>query len=280
MTYRVIYRVYQNKIHNLKKTPLHNLDQAIDRVNLITFLTSRTYKMMRDLLNQNKFNSTEDEIHFFKFVLPDIISELKLCKCIKKHVYKLKNTNEEFALSFIKNQIRKKKKCLDKFILLIEYYDEGNTINDKVWFTVSHLQLNHSSVSWTCILNDNYSTNMSVKVAKMRFCQKIIDFYQRKIKIKSALIFENTKQLNNQSQLKWTGTKSEFTELVYALSKSNVIDHGQAKLSDISNHLSSVFETASDVNIYSVFDEIKKRKKEPTKFLNEMQKSLNDEINK
>lgn len=280
MTYKLIYKVYQNKIANIKKTPLDNLDEVINRVNLITFLSSRTFKLMREVINRNKFASIEDEVYFFKFVLPDIISELKLSKTIKKHVYKLKNTNEEFALSFIKNQIRKKKKGLDKFILLIEYYDEGSTLNDLTWFTVSHLQLNHSSVGWSSVLNEKYSTNMNVKVAKMRYYQKLIDFYQRKIRIKSALIFENTKYIKNQSQLKWTGTKSEFTELVYALSKSKVINHGQAKLSEISNQMSSVFQTATDINIYSVFDEIKKRKKEPTKFLNEMQKSLNDEINK
>lgn len=108
MTYKLIYKVYQNKITNIKKTPLDNLDEVINRVNLITFLSSRTFKLMREVINRNKFASIEDEVYFFKFVLPDIISELKLSKTIKKHVYKLKNTNEEFALSFIKNQIRKK----------------------------------------------------------------------------------------------------------------------------------------------------------------------------
>jgi len=284
MTFKLIYDVYQRELSRIKQSPIQSLQQTIDQVNLITSVTSRTFKLMRASINNNGFDSVEDEIYFFKYVMPDVISELKLSKCMKKHALKLTNSTKRVALNLIKNQIKKKYKCIAKLSFLTEYFAEELTNNDENWFTVSKFRLTNISVDWSSLLIDEYSTNMNAKVAKLRYCEKLIKIYKNQIDNKAEM-FSNSKSPIHQSsipidKMKWTGTKSDFTELVYGLAKSHAINHGQVKLSEITANLTSIIDLGSDINIYSVFDEIKKRKKEPTKFINTIQQELLDEINK
>ncbi len=273
MTFKLIYDVYQRELSRIKQSPIQSLQQTIDQVNLITSVTSRTFKLMRASINKNGFDSVEDEIYFFKYVMPDVISELKLT-----------NSTKRVALNLIKNQIKKKYKCIAKLSFLTEYFAEELTNNDENWFTVSKFRLTNISVDWSSLLIDEYSTNMNAKVAKLRYCEKLIKIYKNQLDNKAEM-FSNSKSPIHQSsipidKMKWTGTKSDFTELVYGLAKSHAINHGQVKLSEITANLTSIIDLGSDINIYSVFDEIKKRKNEPTKFINTIQQELLDEINK
>jgi hypothetical protein len=69
--------------------------------------------------------------------------------------------------------------------------------------------------------------------------------------------------LNN---LSWTGTKTDLIELIFALNESNAIRNGQAELKKIVAVVELIFEIELG-NIHKVFDQIRAREKDPTKFL-------------
>lgn len=77
--------------------------------------------------------------------------------------------------------------------------------------------------------------------------------------------------------LKWTASKISLVELIYGLYCSESIEEGRAGIKNISE----LFETMFGIelgDIYHIFAEIKNRKINPTKFLDQLTKALNKKI--
>jgi hypothetical protein len=80
-----------------------------------------------------------------------------------------------------------------------------------------------------------------------------------------------------QSELKWTGSKSAFNELIYALHQSKAISKGELSINQLIPAISSFFNLDPG-DYYKSINEIKNRKKERTKFLNQLVATLEEKF--
>ncbi|CAM3459918.1 RteC domain-containing protein [Aequorivita lipolytica] len=76
-----------------------------------------------------------------------------------------------------------------------------------------------------------------------------------------------------KSPLKWTGTKVDLVELVYALQASGMINNGQANLADLATAFETLFQKDM-TDFYRVFLEIRNRKSNQSKLLDLLKRSL------
>ena len=74
--------------------------------------------------------------------------------------------------------------------------------------------------------------------------------------------------------LKWTENKSSLIELIYALHNNKAFNDGKVDLVDIAKHFEATFDIELG-DIYRVFNEIKNRKINKTKFLDSLSENLN-----
>ncbi len=81
-----------------------------------------------------------------------------------------------------------------------------------------------------------------------------------------------------QSNLHWTAKKIDLIELIYALHESKVFDNGQADIKEITHVFEKAFQIDLGDNITRSFIDIKNRKSEHTRFLNQLQDALETKI--
>jgi hypothetical protein len=74
--------------------------------------------------------------------------------------------------------------------------------------------------------------------------------------------------------LKWTESKTALIETVYALHTQKAFNHGKVGIVEIAKYLEKVFDIELG-DIYRVFNEIKNRKINKTKFLDTLSENLN-----
>ncbi|WP_430981309.1 RteC domain-containing protein [Sphingobacterium faecium] len=80
------------------------------------------------------------------------------------------------------------------------------------------------------------------------------------------------------SKLKWTASKSDLIESIYALHSSGVFNNGKADLKEIAEYFQEVFDL--ELGQYNrVFFDIRARKNNKTKFLDALKDSLVKRIN-
>ena len=82
------------------------------------------------------------------------------------------------------------------------------------------------------------------------------------------------------SNLHWTAKKIDLVELIYALHEAKVFDNGQADIKEITVVFEKAFQIDLGDNITRSYFDIKNRKTEQTRFLNIIQKALENKIDK
>ena len=83
---------------------------------------------------------------------------------------------------------------------------------------------------------------------------------------------------DQQSCLKWTGSKAALVELIYALQTVGVFNNGDADVKLIATSFEELFDVQLG-NYYDTFQQIRIRKVNQTKFLDLMKEKLVMRIN-
>lgn len=77
----------------------------------------------------------------------------------------------------------------------------------------------------------------------------------------------------------WSGSKTALVELIYALYASGDLNHGTSEISTIASSFEDYFNIKLD-NIYKTYSEIKARKNNRTKYLENLIVGLETKMNK
>lgn len=122
--------------------------------------------------------------------------------------------------------------------------------------------------------------------AKKKYLKKLDKklYFKKTKKIKAKrealkLLYKdvNTKNHKKTSELIWTANKIDCVELAYALHAAKVFNHGKAELIQIIKAI-QVLTNLTIIHPNRMFIDIQNRKKEQTKFLNELTTALENRI--
>lgn len=252
------------QIHAQFQDPILFSEQAV--IALIPILEE-----LKSFILKYEFESKREEIIFFRDIKPRLASKL----IYYNEVFSISTSkpvgSKKFLRKFFMAELRKLEKFFEDNNDFYKYYRTKNRCFDKVYFVRGKHKVKLSLDSYYFQADHRFSTSHDYKVAQILANEMLKEFIEREIKaIDHSLPASST---NFTKNLVWTGSKVALTELIYALHTSSVLNNGKDDLKETVKRFESLFNI--DLGQYSrVFIEIRNRKSDRAKFLNELKEIL------
>lgn len=230
-------------------------------------------------INNNQFQSQEEEIQFFKEIKPNVYSKLIFFVRVFNIESKRPDGSDRSQKKYLLNELNKLEDFFSENIEFYQYIRNNMTFLDDKYFVRGKLDFLLSIDPLIYDVDPGFSTGFDYKVAQI-IANNLISSY---INAEIATLLRN--ELSHPKQepfpkgkFVWTAHKNSLVELIYALKADRAINNGDFDI----NELALFFETFLSVDlgdIYRTFLEIKGRNHQ-TKFLDSLKQSLIDRINR
>ena len=258
--------IYTNELEKIEQSSSSILDTSRQ----IIILSRNTLNDFKKAIIKTDFASVTKEVEFFKHQ-----KQISLVQLI--YYTEIRSFELQFPKSNVQDQekaLKKKLRKLNRFYLYnidFNQYVETKLYHfDKQYYTRGHLD-NFSITSSKFYFQDpDFSTPRDMLLGKIRAYKLFINYLKFRLdKIKNR---KSTNEVDN-TNLKWTSSKSALTELIYALYFNRVINNGNVDIKEIATALQKVLHF--DIgDFYKIFSEIKSRKISRTKFLDDLSNGL------
>lgn len=263
-------RFYNDILSNLE-TAIHELeieaDYSIERIEAVIKIILKHLTEVKKYILNNGFKDINEEIHFFKYQKPTIVSKLIYYNAIYKIETK-KPYGAKPIKKYLNAELKKLKRYFDNNLEFYKYYRTSNSfIDEKLFVREKHdIKLSLDTVYFET--DHRFSTSHDYKVAKI-MANDLIQVYIED-QLHKATYTENSTEL---PILNWTGSKTALIELIYALYAQGALDNGNADIKVIAK----TFENTFNIDLgdfYHTFMELKSRKINQTKFLDNLRDAL------
>ena len=235
-----------------------------------------TIKVISNLKKQflkNKTISHDVEIDFFKNIKPKFTALYIYHNAIFKIETKMPHGGNRIIKKYLNQELKNLKRYFDNNLDFYNYHRTGSTFLDFKYFIRGNHDLKLRLDSFYFEADHNFATSHDFKVAKI-LAHDLVEVY-----LESKLLNMGKKKSKEKSQrepkgkMVWTSSKVSLTEIVYAFQTKGVFNNGTAELKDIANYFQEVFYV--DLGQYRrTFLEIRGRKTDKTKFINNLQEEL------
>lgn len=239
-------------------------------------LCRNSIHLMRERVLKYGFKNDQEECEFFKTVKPVLVGYLihfinlvyierhrPIGCCKEKHNFYIEQISSLRAY-FIEERE------------LYEYYIRGLAHRDMEFFYRNILTTDWYCNSITAMVDANFSTAKDMILAQIIGNTYTINYLKRKLVRKKKKPVPNIKNAN-VSGLKWTGSKVDLVELVYALQASGMINYGNAGIKELAKGVEKFFSIEVG-DYYRIFLEIRSRKNSQYKLLDRLKSSLQNKI--
>jgi hypothetical protein len=276
-----------NRNHHLKL--IENLEENLDLLKsetddiLIRSEKAVTFcklalSEMRKLVLQDGFENQQNEIEFFKSIKPQAQSKLIYHTQIFIIEGKRPNSSNKVQRNYLNAELDKLQIFTNDNLEFYNYYRCKTTSMDDHFFLrgKANIRLYLSTIHY--LMDEHFCTSHDHTVAFIQ-AYDILSIYLKKelskLETKSGKNDNPLKEEDNitRPKLFWTGTKIALIELIYALHSSGAINRGVIDIKWVVEFAERMFNINLD-EPYHTFIEIKSRKKERTKFLDQLKNSL------
>ncbi len=233
-------------------------------------LCRETLIAMRAVIVKKGFNTTANEINFFKNIKHPPLRDLLFNKNLARLEWYCPRASLKKKERFLKQQLVK---CDDFFL---EHIDFGQYLQmkaehlDELYFTRKANANPQFELQFSEIYDLEFNTPRDLMLAKFSAYKDLVKYIHNRL---SDLPGEFYREYLSKSKLEWTGNKVDLIELIYAIHAVGVVKNGRIDIKE----LASIFETIFDVdlgNYYRKFIEIRARKIDRTKFIDALKESL------
>ena len=234
-------------------------------------------KQLCKWLKKHQFETVQEEIYFFKEQKPKIVAKLIYYKDILAF--------ETSMPSVKKEKIAHCEKALDKIHQyqnnnkeFYQYYRSKLSFKDEEYYVRKNGKENLYEDWYLMNYDKRLCTSHDYKVAILIAHDLLTMYVEDKIE---HLQLTNNSSHTLKSNLKWTASDYDFTEIVYGLHHKNSINNGDATISEIAIAIGSAFNKKVDVKkVYRDYIGIKERKSDVTKYITSMAVILEKQIEK
>ncbi|HEV3224010.1 MAG TPA: RteC domain-containing protein [Puia sp.] len=252
-------KAFTEKLHNELLVKLDELNRNYNpqnltdpRLNLITSVIDQ----IKGKLKVHHFEHEEDEIHFFKKVLPETLA-LYIYYSYKIEWDRINRQGSlECSYKFTDRIYLQAENFRNDRKEIYEYNRDEKFLLDKIYFLRTS-PLNFESKYQLRQIIDPSSPPVHCELLAMNIAYSRLE-NEMKMSLKENMD-KASPNSSNEDGLPWTGTKASATELLYALKRSGLIDNGNASL----NKMKKWFEKAFSIdlgNISKIFQDIQSRK--------------------
>ncbi|WP_158635194.1 RteC domain-containing protein [Formosa maritima] len=261
---------YKNQINRYQPESL----KEISNLKFLINLSSEYLHQLRLSIRQRGFLSKEDEIHFFKNIKPLVNGHLKYFSHVHYYLMNRPKISASRQRKYIHIILDKFEAQKTREIDFVKYYRHNATRLDHIYFVRGMHTIAITKTIYHFI-DPEFSTTHDDNMAKIVAYDLLMTYYKKELlylkTLKLPLINESS-SLKTQS-LKWTASKTDLVELIYAMYAIGAIENGNIDLKS----LAKICETLFDIelgNFYKTYGEIRAREKDRTKFLDNLRLSL------
>jgi hypothetical protein len=262
---------FEKEYQNIKAT---NSDSIV-LANKVTELIEIKSKHLFKWLKKHKFNSSDEEIYFFKDLKPIFISKLIYYKTVLSIETNLP-TSKKNKIKFYEDALNLIQEYTNKNRKFYEYYRARASHKDNIYFLRNCdaiiLKRDCSLINYDVKLCTTHDYNMAVMIAN----DILTNYLENKIEQlenNSSIVHPSIQQTVN-----WTGTKIDLVELIYALHHSKKLNNGSSDIKELAVFFGKLFNQDIEENIYRFYIDIKNRKTGRSKFINQLSEVLEKQI--
>lgn len=231
-------------------------------------LADRAAARLKDAVPE-RFGSTALEIYFFKNIQPYVLSrKIYYSQLFRIEADRPKNIRDDYK-KFLDQELYRITMFFEVHNALYLYYRGGATDKDAQYFLRGSRYNNEYPTGLDGVLDTHYCTVASFRLAELIALEDVSQYLIGKLELSHTL----PRNLHYRPRLRWTHSKTDLVELVYALHVNGSFNNGTAELKQIFEWLENSLEIDFG-NVYSNFRDIRMRKKETASFLTRLKDGL------
>lgn len=231
-------------------------------------------RKLKDYVLINEFKTQEDEIQFFKNIKPKFTSKLIYFKKVRKLESRKPLGSEKMLREYLDNELNSLNVNFSENMEFYNYYTLGSEFIDDKIFIRNNAEINYNLETFYYELDHRFATTHDYKVAAILANENFQKYIENKIRNLSDNKSVVTQTPIENKIFKWTGSKTDLIELIYALHTQKVFNDGKADLAEIAKCFEKLFDIELG-DIYRACNEIKNRKINKTKFIDTLSENLN-----
>lgn len=241
-------------------------------------LSIKYLQNLRLLVRKNEFSSKKEEIKFFKKQKPYIYSRLKFYIKLYRFLIEKPAGSIKQQRNYIDFEIQRLQKHNASNLDFVKYYRGKANHLDKYYFLRGKDNIGLVSDTSHFYTDPEFSTSHDNLIAKIMAYDLLINHYQQELNELRLLEKGEIQNSNSfsgyiEKPLKWTASKTDLIELIYALQASGAIEDGMQSIKVMAMACEKIFNINLG-NFYRTYLEIKDRKHDRTKFLDKMKYTL------
>ncbi len=248
----------EESMHVISTESEHDLELA----NRSKDCLNKTMELLNDFVRQYEFRTTEDEIRFFKEQRPSFYAEF----IFWNEVLFLESNlpvGTKWQIDFLKKAIQRINDYFERYKELYKYYKQQLTLHDQQLF-VRYPEEKLINIEENPELDSRISTAYSSLFGKFMAFDRLAGKIQNTIaNLKSPKYKSNPE---HSERLKWTGSKAQLIELIYALASSGVINNGKPNVKQLFLIISEFFHIEI-THYYPYFQRMRIKKKDRAQFM-------------
>lgn len=263
---------YKNEIHLVEESNLSEPNNSSKGIKI-----SRRYiQKLRVVVRENNFDSTQDEIDFFKIHKPYVYGRLKFFIKIHRYALEKPNGHTKRLRKHIEEQLINIEERRKSYLDFEKYYLQNQTTLDKYYFVRGKDSLELISETSHYYTDPEFSTSHDNMVAQIIASELLINYYNSELSYlrrKELQPFNKNSPIKPIENLSWTANKTDLVELIYALQSSGAIQGGNVEIKLMATICEKIFSLDLG-NFYRTYLEIRERKMDRTRFINHLKKNL------
>lgn len=243
-------------------------DKSLDGIKQIIGILQASLSLLKSAVTEYQFQSSEEEILFFKVWKPQIsallmfyvrlyqIEKNRIGKSLSAQCKYLKGELENLQKSFSDNSF-------------YDYYHTGRTEHDSLYFMRENYDI---LADVNCHLLDrdsSFTTLHDSSVAMILANERLVEYVSGEMDSLSEKLHLKFTSIIDSKLLQWTDSKVALVEFIYALHAGGCFNHGNTSLKDIAFCCEILFDIEIG-DFYRIFLEIRNRKKSRTQFLDKL----------
>jgi len=219
-----------------------------------------------------KFLNDSEEIYFFKYLKPQIVSKLIYYNTIYNIELKRPTGSDDVQMQFYVSELDFLTAFFNQNLTFYQYYRTNACYLDDKYFLRGKPDI-HLIIDNVFFDSDpQFSTSYDFKVAKVLANELLKIHLTNRVK---ELTNDGLRKKSNGSccQMAWTGSKRGLVELIYAFDTCGAFDKGNTDIKTIAMNFEKMFNIDLG-DFYHIYMEIKGRKINRTRYLDILQKNL------
>ncbi len=228
---------------------------------------AEAFNKLRDFITNYSFQSVDEEIDFFKNIKPRIFHKLLYFR----KVYNIEMNRPlgiDAQRAYLIDEMNAISRYNEKRSDFIRYYRSNLTSQDELYYLRGRTDLTLYLESSYYERDPMFSTNCDFKLARVMAHEKLIEYITEELKF---LDIKQSNELSPYVRLTWNGSKTELTELIFALHSKQ--SFGNIPLTQLYNYIQMVFNIELDKNFSRTFSDMRIRNSQ-TPFLDKLKSAL------